>query len=93
VIFCASFIFSSHCLRHSPETLIFDLSLEESSELEASDEFVDDGGNALLRHRREGRSGLSMRILENDPQAGAVGFVVAGADGAGKLGEFERERR
>jgi hypothetical protein len=34
-----------------------------------------------------------MRILENDPQAGAVGLVVAGADGAGELGELQRERR
>ena len=62
-------------------------------ELEASDEFVDDGGDALLGHWREGRSGFGMRILENDPQAGAVGLVVAGANGAGELGEFERERR
>jgi len=51
-------------------------------ELETLDEFVDDGGDALLRHRREGRSGLGMRILENYPQAGAVGLVVAGANGA-----------
>jgi len=34
-----------------------------------------------------------MRILENDPQAGAVGLVVAGADGAGELGQLERHWR
>ena len=34
-----------------------------------------------------------MRILENDPQAGPVALVVAGADGAGELSQFERERR
>src|ERR1700674_1378131 len=62
-------------------------------ELEALDEFVDDGGDALLGHRRKGRSGLGMRVLENDPQAGAVALVVAGADGAGELSQLERKRR
>src|SRR6266403_1970229 len=62
-------------------------------ELEASDEFVDYGGDALLGHGRKGRSGLGARVLENDPQAGAVALVVAGADGTGKLGEFERHWR
>jgi hypothetical protein len=33
-----------------------------------------------------------MRISENDPQAGAIAFVAAGANGAGQLREFERER-
>src|SRR6266850_6819920 len=54
-------------------------------ELEAFDEFVDDGGDALLGHSRKGRSGLGLRILENDQQAGAIALVVAGADGAGEL--------
>jgi hypothetical protein len=63
------------------------------NKLEAFDEFVDDGGDALLRHQRKGRSRLGMRILENDPQAGAVALIVAGADGAGELSQFERERR
>ncbi len=58
-------------------------------ELEAFDEFVDDGGDALLRHRRKGRAWLGMRILENDPQAGPVGLVIAGANGAAELSEFE----
>src|SRR6266403_2022700 len=62
-------------------------------ELEASDEFVHDGGDALLRHWREGRTGLGMRILENDPQPGAVALVVAGADGAGELSQLERHWR
>jgi hypothetical protein len=61
--------------------------------LETLDEFVDDGGDAFLGYRREGCTGLGMRILENDPQAGAVGLVVAGANGAGELGEFERQGR
>ena len=61
-------------------------------ELEAFDEFVDDGRDALLRHGRKGRAMLSVGILENDPQAGAVALVIAGADGAGELGQFERER-
>ena len=62
-------------------------------ELEALDEFVDDGGDALLRHRGKRRSGLRVRILENDPQAGAVALVVTGADGAGELGQLERHWR
>ncbi len=62
-------------------------------ELEALDEFVDDGGDTLLRHWREGRSGLGMWIMENDPQAGAVALVVAGADGAGELSQLERHWR
>jgi hypothetical protein len=34
-----------------------------------------------------------VRIAEDDPQARAVYLVVTRADGAGKLREFERERR
>src|SRR5258708_26819092 len=29
-----------------------------------------------------------MRVAEDDPQAGAVGFVVTGTNGAGELGDF-----
>jgi hypothetical protein len=61
-------------------------------ELEAFDEFVDDGGDALLRDRRKGHSWLGMRILENDPQAGPVALVIAGANGAAELSQFERRR-
>ena len=37
------------------------------SELKAFDEFVDDGGDALLCERGKGGSGLGVRILEDDP--------------------------
>ena len=33
-----------------------------------------------------------MRISENDPQAGAVALITAGANSAGQLREFERQR-
>ena len=50
------------------------------SELEALDEFVGDGGDALLGGLGEGGSVLGVGIAENDPDAGAVSLVVAGAD-------------
>ena len=28
-------------------------------------------------------------VAEDDPQSGAIGFVIAGADGTGELGELE----
>src|SRR5882672_4997097 len=62
-------------------------------ELETLDEFVDDSRDALLGHWRKRRSGLGMRIMENDPQAGAIALVVAGTDGAGQLGQLERHWR
>jgi hypothetical protein len=61
-------------------------------ELEPFYEFVDDSRDAFLCHRRERGSGLGMRILEYDPQAGAVALVIARADGASELREFEGQR-
>jgi hypothetical protein len=60
--------------------------------LEAFDELRGDGRDALLRRWGKGCSILGVWILENDPQAGAVAFVTAGADGAGELRQFERKR-
>ena len=62
-------------------------------ELEAFDEFFGDGGDALLGGLGERGSVLGVGIAEDDPDAGAVGFVAAGTDGAGELREFERQRR
>jgi hypothetical protein len=63
------------------------------SELQAFDEFVSDGSDTLLGGLSKSGSGLGMGIAENDPDAGTVGLVAAGTDGARKLREFERERR
>src|SRR5580693_1044087 len=63
------------------------------SELEASDEFSRDGGDALLGRLRERSSRLGVGIAENDPDARAVGLVAARTDRAGELREFERQRR
>src|SRR5713226_2028525 len=41
---------------------------------------------------RKGGSRLGVRILENDPQAGAVALITAGADRASELRQFERRR-
>jgi hypothetical protein len=60
-----------------------------SRELQALDQFRRDSGDAFLRPMRKGGSWLGVRIAENDPQAGAVALVTAGADGAGQLREFE----
>ena len=62
-------------------------------ELEAFDEFFGDGGDALLGGLRERGSVFGVGIAENDPDAGTVGLVAAGTDGAGELREFERQRR
>jgi len=64
----------------------------QSRELETLDEFGGDRRDAFLRPRRKRGSWLGVRIAENDPQAGAVALVTAGADGAGQLREFERGR-
>jgi hypothetical protein len=61
--------------------------------LEAFDEFFGDGGDALLGGLGERGSVLGVGIAEDDPDAGAVGLVAAGADGAGELREFERKWR
>jgi hypothetical protein len=62
-------------------------------ELEAFDEFFGDRGDALLGGLGERCSMLGVGIAEDDPDAGAVGLVAAGADGAGELCELERQRR
>jgi hypothetical protein len=59
-------------------------------ELEAFDEFFGDGGDALLGGLGKRGSMLGVGIAEDDPDAGAVGLVAAGTDGAGELCEFER---
>jgi hypothetical protein len=59
--------------------------------LEAFDEFGNDGSDALLCRLRKRGSRLGVGILENDPQAGAVALVTAGANGARELRQFERE--
>jgi hypothetical protein len=62
------------------------------AELEAFDKLGDDGSDTLLRRRWKRGSWLGVWVSENDPQAGAVTLVAAGADGAGQLCEFERQR-
>jgi hypothetical protein len=63
-----------------------------SRELEAFDELGGDGRDAFLGLGRKRGPGLGMGIPQNDPQAGAVALITAGANGAGQLSEFERER-
>jgi hypothetical protein len=60
--------------------------------LQAFDEFGGDGRDAFLGPGRKRGSRLGVRISENDPQAWAVALITAGANGAGQLREFERER-
>jgi hypothetical protein len=58
-------------------------------ELQALYEFFGDGGDARSRIGGESAALTGIFVAENDPEAGAVGFVVAWTDGAGELGEFE----
>jgi hypothetical protein len=58
-------------------------------ELEALDEFFGRGGDAGARLGGEFAAVGGMGVAENDPETGAIGFVVAGADSAGELSEFE----
>jgi len=60
--------------------------------LEAFDELRGDCGDTFLRRRRKRGPWLGVRISEDDPQAGAVALITAGADGTGQLREFERRR-
>jgi len=62
---------------------------EFSGKLQALDEFFGDGGDARSRIGGELAALRGIFVVKNDPESGAVSFVVARADGASELGEFE----
>ena len=62
------------------------------ADLEALRQFRRNGGDAFLGGGGQRCFWLGVRVAKDDPQARAVNLVVAGADGAGKLREFECER-
>src|SRR5258708_39638563 len=55
----------------------------QSNELEALHEFIGDGSDADARIGREFPAVGGIGVSEDDPQAGAVGFVVPRTNGAG----------
>jgi len=57
--------------------------------LEPFHEFFGSRGDACSRIGGEFAASGGVFLAEDDPEAGSVGFVIAGADGAGELGEFE----
>jgi hypothetical protein len=77
--------FSDGQAKKSAETL--------SGKREALGKLRSNGGKALLHCSGKGGFWLAVWIAHDDPKPGAINFVVARADGAGELRDFEWKGR
>src|SRR6266568_2885964 len=65
------------------------VTMERLSQLQAFHELFGCGGDSSTWIGGKFAALGRIFVAEYDPQAGAIGLVVAGADGAGELGKFE----